>query len=217
MKVDLHVHTIHSSDGYCTVAEAVKFAKAKGLDGIAIADHNTIAGHREAKKLSGKGFIIIPAAEISSSSGHIVALGIKELVPRGLSTAETVKRIKEQGGVAIAAHPFIIGRNPSLMYKAKFDAMEVLNGRAVFPANRLARGFAEKHGIPGVGGSDAHRGDEIGLAYTEIDCEKNIASILSGIRKGGPSASGRTLPLPSLLWRFLQRFLHHHSRRRRER
>ncbi|MEW6222631.1 MAG: PHP domain-containing protein [Candidatus Hadarchaeota archaeon] len=214
MKLDLHVHTVHSSDGYCTVKEAVKFAKAKGLDGFAIADHNTIAGHREARKLSGKGFIVIPAAEISSSNGHIVALGVSELVPRGLSPAETVARIREQGGIAIAAHPFIIGRNPSLIYKAKFDAMEVLNGRAIFPANSLARRFAEKHGIPGVGGSDAHRGDEIGLAFTELECDTSVDSILSGIRKGGPSALGRTLPLPSLLWRFLQRLLLHRHRRR---
>jgi len=205
MRLDLHVHTTYSVDGHCTLKDAVRAAQAKGLDGFALTDHNTVSGHKEAKKLSKKGCIIIPGIEISSSCGHIVGLGVSEDIPRGLSPEETVERIRGQGGLPIAAHPFAPGRSPSLIYKAKFDAMEVLNARALFPSNNLARRFAERHKIPGVGGSDSHYPKEVGLACTKIDCGTSIDSILSEIRKGGSSAMGRTLPLPSLLWRFLQR------------
>jgi len=214
MRIDLHVHTAYSMDGHCTIKDAIRSAKAKGLDGFAIADHNTVAGHKEAKKLSEKGFIIIPSIEVSSSGGHIVGLGVSEDIPRDLSPEETVEKIKGQGGLAIAAHPFAPGRNPSMIYRAKFDAMEVINSRAIFPSNNLARRFAERNKIPGVGGSDAHHCYDIGLAYTNLNCEMSVDSICSKIRKGGSSAMGRTLPLPSLLWRFLQRSF---PRRRRER
>ncbi|MEM3402912.1 MAG: PHP domain-containing protein, partial [Candidatus Hadarchaeales archaeon] len=151
LKLDLHVHTKYSKDGFCSIEEIVKVAKAKGLDGFAITDHNTIAGHEEARKYS-KEILIIPGVEISTTHGHVVALGVHEMIPRGLSPKETVERIKEQGGVAIAAHPFILGKDPRLVHKAKFDAIEVLNGRGVLFANSLAARFARRNGLRGVGG-----------------------------------------------------------------
>lgn len=209
MRIDLHVHTTNSIDGECSVGEAIRSAQAAGLDGFAITDHNTVAGHSEARKLSRKGFLIIPGIEISSTHGHIVGLGVEELIPKCLSPAETVNKIREQGGVAIAAHPFTLLRSPRLMYMAKFDAMEVLNARAIFPSNPIAKRFAQMHKIAGVAGSDSHRCDEIGLAYTVLNCEPNIDSVLKKIKKGETSVGGRTLPLPSFLWRALQKSLLH--------
>ncbi len=208
LRLDLHVHTKHSKDGLCSLERAVKAARAKGLSGIALADHNTIAGHAEAKKFSDDSFIVIPGLEITSSDGHIIGLGVKELIPRDLPAAETVKLIKENGGVAIAAHPFIPGKSPSLVYKAEFDAIEGLNSRALFLSNPLAQRFAKKHNIPMVAGSDAHRCDEIGLAYTLFDCELKTDSILEEVRKGTTSISGETIPTLSLLWRALQKAIH---------
>jgi hypothetical protein len=207
--LDLHVHTTHSIDGHCSVKEAAEAARARGLNGFAITDHNTVSGHEEAKKLSKSGFIIIPGIEVSSTHGHIVGLGVSEAIPKKLSPSETVERIKEQGGVAIAAHPFSPPRNPNMVYKAKFDAIEVLNSRAIFPSNNIAQRFARINKIPGVGGSDGHRYDEIGMAYTVVDCEPKVDSILRKIQKGETSADGRTLPLPSYLWGVLQKALFH--------
>jgi len=202
------VHTLHSPDGLCSVEDAVKAAKAKGLNGIAITDHNTIRGHVEAKKFSRNDFIIIPGVEISSADGHILGLGVRELVQRGLSAEETVKRIKEQGGISIVAHPFAFGRKPNLVYKAKFDAVEAFNSRALFFSNPLARRFAEQNRFPMTAGSDAHHCDEIGLAITTLNCKPNVDSILEEIKRGETSISGRTLPLSIFLWRAFQRILH---------
>jgi predicted metal-dependent phosphoesterase TrpH len=207
LKLDLHVHTSHSYDGRCSVEEVVAAIKARGLDGFAITDHNSIAGHDEAKKFSNGGFLVIPGIEVSSKDGHIVGLGVSELVPRGLSAAETVERIREQGGIAIAAHPFVPGRSPRLVYRAKFDAIEVLNSRAFLLSNPLARRFAERNKVPMIGGSDAHRRDEMGLAYTCVDCEPKVESVLDQIRKGKSSASGRAIPFPNLVWRFITKII----------
>ena len=197
------MHTSHSIDGSCSVEEVVAAAKAKGLDGVAITDHNSIAGHPEVEKFSKGGFLVIPGVEVTSADGHIVGLGVSKLIPRDLSANETVERIREQGGIAIAAHPFALGRRPGLVRKAKFDAIEVLNSRAFLLSNPLARRFAEQNKIPMVAGSDAHHRDEIGLAYTTVDCEPKIESILEHIKTGRSSASGRAVPFPNLLWRFL--------------
>lgn len=210
LRLDLHVHTTHSRDAFCSVAEVVREARAKGLDGIAITDHNGIGGHPEAKKLSRGGFLIIPGIEVSSADGHILGLGVSELVPRGLPAGETVKLIRKMGGIAVAAHPFTLGRKPTLVYKAKFDAIETFNSRALFLGNRLARRFAERNRLPATAGSDAHFPDEVGLASVRLNCEKNVESILEEIKKGGASISGRTLSLPSHLRRSLYMILHRH-------
>ncbi len=211
LRLDLHVHTTYSPDGYCSIPRAVEAARAKGLNGIAITDHNTVDGLPVARKFSKRGFLVIPGVEVSSADCHIVALGVTKLIPRDLPAKETVKRIREQGGVAIAAHPFSLGRKPGLVHKAKFDAIEVLNSRALLLGNPLARRFAERHKIPMVAGSDAHHCDEIGLAYTSIDCAPKVDTILRQIKVGGTSISGRTLPLPSFLWRILQKLHHRRS------
>lgn len=203
--MDLHVHTTHSPDGFCPVEEAVRAAKVRGLNGIAITDHNTVAGYAEAKKFSRGGFLVIPGIEVTSSDCHIVGLGVKKLIPERMTAEETVTQIKEQGGVAIAAHPFALGRSSGLVHKAKFDAIEGINSRALFLSNPLARRFAERNNIPIVAGSDAHHRDEIGLAYTQINCKPKIERVLELIKRGRTSIYGRTLPLPSFLWRALQK------------
>lgn len=205
LRLDLHVHTSHSPDAFCPIGEAVAAARAKGLDGIAITDHNTVAGLPEAEKFSKDGFLVIPGIEVSSADCHIVGLGVSKSIPQGLPAKETVERIRDQGGIAIAAHPFALGRRPGLVRKAEFDAIEVLNSRALFFSNPLAHRYAERNKISLVAGSDAHRSDEIGLAYTSVDCEPKVDHVLEQIKTGRASVSGRTLPLPSFLWRALQK------------
>lgn len=187
----------------------MRAARAKGLDGIAITDHNSIGGHPEAKKLS-RGFLVIPGIEVSSADGHILGLGVNKLVPRGLPAGETVKLIRELGGIAVAAHPFVPWKSPTLVYKTKFDAIEALNSRAFLPSNRLARRFVERNRLPATAGSDAHFPDEVGLASVGLNCEKNVESILKEIKSGGASIAGRGLPLPSHLQKiFYKIFLKH--------
>ncbi|MDR0334749.1 MAG: PHP domain-containing protein, partial [Methanomassiliicoccaceae archaeon] len=104
MRADLHIHSKYSNDGRSSVDDIIKAAKAKGLGCIAIADHNSFASYAESSKY--EGIIVIPAEEVSSSEGHILAYGINKEIPRGKSVAETIDMIHEAGGIAVAAHPY---------------------------------------------------------------------------------------------------------------
>lgn len=206
-RLDLHVHTKYSKDCSCSVAQAVKAAKAAGLKGIAVTDHNSVGGNAEAVKLSSKEFLVIPGIEVSSRDGHILGLGISELIPRDLPAAKTVKLIREQGGIAIAAHPFGLARKVGLVFKARFDAIEVFNSRAYFISNGLARRFAERNRLPMTAGSDAHYPDEIGLAGVMMNCKLKPETVLKTIARGETSIFGRSLSPALYLGRGLRKLL----------
>jgi predicted metal-dependent phosphoesterase TrpH len=105
---DLHIHT-HFSDGADSPRDVLRWAERKRLDVIAITDHDTIEGARVAAQLARESRSnpdVIIGEEVSSADGHILGLFLTERVPPGLSAEETVAAIHEQGGLAVAAHPF---------------------------------------------------------------------------------------------------------------
>ena len=126
--------------------------------------------------------------EVSSSDGHIVALNVKELIPRGLSAPETVERIHKAGGVAIACHPYAYFKG-SLKGNVceTFDAIEIINARA-FPFKRSvkkAKETAERLKLSRVAGTDAHYGPQIGYGYTVIEAEEpSVEAIAKAIVEG---------------------------------
>ena len=116
---------------------------------------------------------------------------LKETIPSGITPQEAVKRIREQGGLVNIPHPFETIRGSALKDKVideiaeDIDLMEVLNSRSPFPANtNKARAFAEKHGIPGGAGSDAHSVYEIGNAYIEIPDFNSKEEFLKALAQG---------------------------------
>jgi len=196
VKADLHVHTIYSHDSLITPKDLVFYAKKSGLTAIAITDHDTIEGALKIAKETD--FLIIPGIEVSSRNGHIVGLNLQEPVEKGLSADETVDKIHEAGGLAVACHPFALfkgslGKHTS----AKFDAIETINASA-FPFNRSVRKaqeIADCFGLPCVAGTDAHYGPAIGYAYTLIDAEPTVDAIVRAIANGQCKPFGKPMPL----------------------
>ncbi|MDI3280573.1 MAG: PHP-associated domain-containing protein [Bacillota bacterium] len=175
MHFDLHVHTSYS-DGLMSVPELLSFvAQHTHLDGIAITDHDTIAGAQEAALLADWfGVEVIVGEEISSRQGHILGLFLEERIPPGLSARETIAAIKAQGGVAIAAHP--LSPLHSLGWQEVRRLQEDLSGLEVFNPTwggrlhygRLLR-FQDRELKLGVtGGSDAHLLHHVGRAWTSF-------------------------------------------------
>lgn len=191
MKADLHVHTDHSSDGVSSVSEVLEAARSLGMGCIAITDHNTMAGYHEAKLYS-DGMILVPAMEVSSADGHILAYGSTEEVAAGMSVKETVAAIHAAGGIAVAAHPYRTwsGLGESNVIE-DFDAIEVLNGRSAEKGNRSALNLARKMGKPVTGGSDAHKIEQMGDAYSILpsDCQ-NADDVIDAIKQGKVSVAG---------------------------
>jgi predicted metal-dependent phosphoesterase TrpH len=176
-KADLHIHTLHS-DGRPSVQEVLDHvAERTALRVIAITDHDTLAGALIAQDLQRHySFDIVLGEEVTSRDGHILALFIKDRVPPGLPAAETIAAIHEQGGLAIAAHPFIVvWRGPVQGVGARFsdlpfDAVEVENSTPfMYVPNHRARHHNRRVSqMPEVGNSDAHIVEAIGKSYTRF-------------------------------------------------
>lgn len=180
--LDMHIHSCYSINLWgnnifmppsrSTPEDIIKSAVKKGITCIGIMDHDTVAGSLHAAKLAKKyKVVIMPGAEVSSRDGHILAYGIQENIKSKLSAEETVELIKQQGGFAVAAHPFNIGLalNEEIVMKLrkKLLALEVYNGHSF--TNKKVKPFADRHGFAQVAGSDAHSLSEIGNAYFSIN------------------------------------------------
>lgn len=191
MKFELHCHSFYSrgkkipTEGLNPPADLVKAAKRLGLDGLALTDHSTNRGWKEAKEACRKhGLIFIPGIEISSPHGHIIGLGLNQYIKSGLSPEETIEKIREQGGLAVAAHPFDIRREGLKEKSTKADAIEVFNSMNLDRfSNSRALGFARKNGMPGIAGSDSHTKEMLGECINFIDAH-DMDSCLKEIKSG---------------------------------
>lgn len=210
LKIDLHVHTKCSPDGFMDVSEVIERARTAGLSGIAITDHNTCGAVSEALKIGKKeNFLVIPGAEVKSRSGDIIGLGITESPKKGMGARETISMIHELGGIAIAAHPYSILFHPCKMRgtvkTAGFDAIEVFNART-YVGNGAARKAALSLGIPMTAGSDSHTASEIGSAYTVVDCERaDASSVIDAIRAGRTEVVGKRAAIGSVMGWYYRR------------
>jgi hypothetical protein len=204
LKIDLHVHTHYSYDSVITPEELVYYARKHGLDAVAITDHDRIDGALKIAKETD--FLIIPGIEVSSLNGHVVGLNLQEPIPKKLSVSETVDKIHEKGGLAVACHPVAfmkgsVGKNAN----ARFDAVEVINASVIPFGYSIKHGekIASSLGISRVAGSDAHYGSEIGCAYTIIEAEPKVEEIINAISKGKCQPFGKAIPLKTRLKREL--------------
>ncbi|MBC7074375.1 PHP domain-containing protein [Candidatus Parcubacteria bacterium] len=211
MKFDLHCHSFYSKDALSSPKKLLKAAKERGLDGIAITDHDTVAGWEEAKKSAKElGLFLILGEEIKTKrNGKIVGdvLGLfleKEIKSRDILTV--IKEIKSQGGIVIVPHPFFFPENfkDNLeKYINLIDGIEVLNARCPFQrANKKAQEFAKKHNLAQIGSSDAHWAGNVGDAFTIAEA-KNLEEFKRKILEkkitfGGKRSPLWTLILPSL-------------------
>ncbi|HEX6548128.1 MAG TPA: CehA/McbA family metallohydrolase [Candidatus Dormibacteraeota bacterium] len=207
---DLHVHT-DFSDGRDTPAQVIEHARRlEWLDVIAITDHDEIRGAEEALERAANldRPEVIVGEEVSSLEGHILALFITRLVPRGLPAAETIAAIHEQGGIAIAAHPFwrsapragfrySVGE---LATKLPFDGVEVINGGftpSMLVANQRAGSLPRGQRIAATGGSDAHVREAIGWARTGFP-GSSAADLRWSLVEGTTSASSGPIALTGI-------------------
>ena len=192
IRADLHVHTIFSPDSSIppkTLVETLlvhPFIKA-----VAVTDHNTVRGYFKVRELAGAypDLLIIPGVEVSTVEGDVILLGVAEVPPQPWTVENVIDFAHSRGGLVVAAHPYRAYGLGDSAKKYSIDAVEVLNGGCPRQLNMLAEELAKAMGLPGVGGSDAHRVDELWTVYTEIQASTDLDDVLRAIKRGLVRAS----------------------------
>jgi len=203
-RVDLHAHTNYSHDAHTSPQDLVRRAREVGLDRIAVTDHGTIQGALRAKELD-PDLVIVGEEVRCECNAELIGLFLTERIPMRLPLSEVVERIRDQGGVVYAPHPFAYPREPrrrAARALAVADVVEAINARAFLPWwNRAASRAAAERGIPQAAGSDAHFAFEIGRAHTvmpQFDTAETFKVALSDARPRQLAVSGPSLHVASL-------------------
>jgi predicted metal-dependent phosphoesterase TrpH len=180
MIIDFHIHSKYSFDCFLEPAKIITLARRYHIDGLAIADHETMAGVAEFRTLAPDLYIIC-AQEMSTRDGDIIGLFLKDQIQSSPDSQAVIQQIRAQGGLAILAHPF---KWPHLRrrddFLKKFDGIEVFNARNNIPApyleNHKARAAVKRLNLAGIAGSDTHEGFEMGRAKTIFDFGRQEAT-----------------------------------------
>ncbi|MHA1616610.1 MAG: CehA/McbA family metallohydrolase [Candidatus Njordarchaeales archaeon] len=187
MIIDFHVHTSRS-DGLHSPKEIVNAAIKKGLDGLAITDHDI-----PSPSIKSRDILIIPGIEVSSDLGHILVLGGSPSFRKGTPIVEILEYARENALLVAPAHPFFLHNSiGKAILNYRFDAIEVLNGSMV-PGflNTYAIRVAEMLNIPMIAGSDAHCIDVLGSCYTILDINTHdVDDVIEAVKKGETRVAG---------------------------
>ena len=186
--MELHSHTCASPDSRLTAKTIISVNRKRGIDALAITDHNTMDGAFDlADRLP---FTVILGEEIKSTEGDIIGLFLSESIPRDLSPAETVAAIKGQGGLVLVPHPFDRFRRSALGHYwtesivEDIDILEVVNGRTIRRSdNDTADEYAIDRGLVRSVGSDSHLAVEIGRCWQSMRPWSNPAEFLVSLRE----------------------------------
>jgi predicted metal-dependent phosphoesterase TrpH len=188
--VELHSHTEYSHDGHMRFGEMVRVARRRGLDAIAITDHDTVEGALEFRRLNARspsGLHIIVGEERTLADGsHVIGLFLREQI-RSDDFDSVVKEIWEQGGICVFPHPFRrkdgAFRLPRPSIKGGPLCFEIFNPKCSYEENHASRQLSAT-GWPAVGGSDAHYESDLAESVNEIpfqgDIEQSIRLALDG-------------------------------------
>ncbi|MEM0320427.1 MAG: PHP domain-containing protein, partial [Candidatus Nezhaarchaeales archaeon] len=166
---DLHVHSYNSKDSLLKPRDIITTAVKKGINCVAVTDHNTVKGGlelvREAREL--KDFIAIPGVEVKTDVGDVILLFVDEEI-KIERFDELLDYAKSVNAITILAHPY---RKHVMVEESarKVQVIEVLNSRSFKSANLKALSLASKLNKPIMAGSDAHTASEIGGAVTMIE------------------------------------------------
>ena len=191
IEVDLHMHTDHSTDCATPVDVLLQTARDRGLGAIAITDHNEVSGALEARRIAEDmdDIKVIVAEEVKTAEqGEVIGLFLEEKIPKGLTMAETIAAIREQGGLVYVPHPFdrfhsVPDYEHLIDIVEEVDILEVFNPRvAVTAFNEEAERFARKYRIVPGAGSDSHVAQGLGSVRVRIHDFDGPAEFLEAMR-----------------------------------
>lgn len=186
MRIDLHIHTRPKSP--CSTIDPpalLEEARRAGLDGICLTEHQNRWSSKEVEEWSrADGIRIFQGNEITTNQGDILVFGFDPDLKGVVSIQDLRQEVEAAGGLMIAAHPFrgflLFGISQLQLDVAQackrtvfqfVDGLEVKNSKVTDHENDMAHRVAERLGLIGVAGSDAHRPDDVGKCITIFERE----------------------------------------------
>ena len=203
MLIDLHCHTYPlSDDSFLTPDQMIEGAKAAGLGGICLTEHDFVWDPKKVQELSEKHeFLVLHGMELNTEEGHVLAFGFDKYV-YGMHRVKDLSRMMEEaGGAIVASHPY----RRQLPYYIKDDGeyrqalerasrnpvysivcgLEEVNGRGSEKENAFSRDLRQLMSLPGCAGSDAHDKKDIARCATEFDAEiRSVAGLIRELKAG---------------------------------
>jgi predicted metal-dependent phosphoesterase TrpH len=169
---DLHLHSRYSFDGLMSPQYIVRLAKQHGMAGIAITDHNTIAGGVKAFESNyDKDFLVIIGTEINTEIGDILGLFLNSDI-KSRRSEDVVAEIHSQSGLVVLPHPYNHHKKLPEDLLKEIDAVEIFNGRTATDYSQQAiHEISIPYSLTMMGNSDAHLPWEIGRIYNSIEIE----------------------------------------------
>lgn len=194
-KFDHHVHTNrYSPDSVIAPQELIERARAAGLDGVVITEHDVQWPEDELRELAEHGrrhnVLVLSGAEISAREGHFLVYGLPHLddVPPGVSVGELLEAVRRYGAAVVAAHPFrwdqdfdaIVAEHGSV-----FDGLELVSNNVTRETRRKTQALLRARPMGATGSSDGHEPAVVGCYYTEFDgAVETMADFVSAVRSG---------------------------------
>lgn len=201
--IDMHTHTKPASPcSSVSVDDLVAEAKRIGLDGICLTDHNFLWNARRVDQLRERHeFLVLGGNEITTNQGDIIVFGLEKEINGVIKLEELRDEVDQAKGFMIAAHPFRgflifgadqLGLTPEKAMERPFlklvDAIEVLNSKVTEKENQFALKVSAGLGLPGIGGSDAHELEEVGIYGTQFQgAIKDEKDLISALKEGNYS------------------------------
>jgi predicted metal-dependent phosphoesterase TrpH len=186
--IDLHCHTkIRSACSALTPDALVRAAKARGLNGVCITEHDAMWAAADVVRLAEEmEFTVLRGMEVTTEVGHVLVFGVERHDPAMAVLADLHRIVRAEGGVMFLAHPSRrYGTLPPADLASVFDSVESQNGTEGMLQNDNAASMARGMPLPGIGGSDAHSAREVGVCATRFDDtvrdeETFLAALLAG-------------------------------------
>ena len=192
MKFDLHLHTNrHSPDSVTDPFELLESARAAGLDGVVITDHDYFWPEDELAELraAAPDLVVLSGVEVTGRGGDVLVYGISNPfeLPKGIAWPELCRAVHRQGGVAVAAHPNRWGQPFERLLRdpgVELDGIEVMSNNMDDDLRAKAAKLLVKYPrFAQLGNSDSHAPETVGVCYTDFDCViRTAADLVAAIR-----------------------------------
>jgi predicted metal-dependent phosphoesterase TrpH len=203
MKFDLHIHTArHSPDSVLDPLALVRRAAEVGLDGVVITEHDWLwtEGELDELRRAAPGLVVLAGIEVTCREGHFLTYGVRDpfALPQGIGVAELCREVHRQGGAVVAAHPFRWGQPFGEILeqeRPELDGLELMSKNMDADCRRRAAAVQRRLRLAGLGNSDSHSADTLGVCYTEFDAAiRDGRGLVAAIRARRATARDRAAP-----------------------